>query len=81
MSASTNHQSPQLSVVVPVHNEEDNVAPMVGEIVAALRKLLPPQAVPERIHGVESMPRTPTGKVDGKALKARLTQEDGWNER
>ena len=28
---------PQLSVVVPVHNEEDNVAPLVGEIVAALR--------------------------------------------
>jgi len=28
---------PQLSIVVPVHNEEDNVAPLVGEIVAALR--------------------------------------------
>ena len=26
-----------LSVVVPVYNEEDNVAPLVGEIVAALR--------------------------------------------
>ena len=29
--------TPQLSVVVPVHNEEDNVAPLVGEIVTALR--------------------------------------------
>jgi len=29
--------SPQLSVVVPVYNEQDNVAPLVGEIVAALR--------------------------------------------
>ena len=29
--------TPQLSVVVPVHNEEDNVAPLVDEIVAALR--------------------------------------------
>ena len=29
--------SPRLSVVVPVHNEEDNVAPLIGEIVAALR--------------------------------------------
>ena len=29
--------TPQLSVVVPVHNEEDTVAPLVGEIVAALR--------------------------------------------
>ena len=42
MSASTNTQSPQLSVVVPVHNEEDNVAPLVGEIVAALRGLIDP---------------------------------------
>ena len=32
--------SPQLSVVVPVHDEEDNVAPLVGEIVAALRGLV-----------------------------------------
>ena len=40
MSASVNHESPQLSVVVPVHNEEDNVAPLVGEIVAALRGLV-----------------------------------------
>ena len=29
--------SPQLSVVVPVFNEQDNVAPLVGEVVAALR--------------------------------------------
>ena len=31
------NDAPQLSVVVPVYNEEDNVAPLVGEIVAALR--------------------------------------------
>ncbi len=29
--------APQLSVVVPVHDEQDNVAPLVGEILAALR--------------------------------------------
>ena len=29
--------TPELSVVVPVHNEEANIAPLVGEIVAALR--------------------------------------------
>ena len=29
--------SPELSVVVPVFNERDNLAPLVGEIVAALR--------------------------------------------
>lgn len=28
---------PLLSVVVPVHNEEANIAPLIGEIVAALR--------------------------------------------
>ena len=32
--------APQLSVVVPVHNEEDNVAPLVAEIGAALRGLI-----------------------------------------
>src|SRR5678815_1685217 len=34
-------ESPQLSVVVPVFNEQDNVAPLVGEIVAALRGRAP----------------------------------------
>ena len=33
-------EQPQLSVVVPVHNEEDNVAPLVEEILAALRGVL-----------------------------------------
>ncbi|MGO4774148.1 dolichol-phosphate mannosyltransferase, partial [Lysobacter sp. 2RAB21] len=28
-------QTPQLSVVVPVFNEQDNVAPLVQEIVTA----------------------------------------------
>jgi amino acid adenylation domain-containing protein len=45
------------------------------DILAGLRRLLPPQAIPEKIHAVDEMPRTPTGKVDGKALAARLTQE------
>ncbi|WP_256645832.1 glycosyltransferase family 2 protein [Thermomonas paludicola] len=31
------NQLPQLSVVVPVHNEEGNVAPLVHEILSALR--------------------------------------------
>lgn len=33
--------TPHLSVVVPVFNERDNVAPLIGEIVAALRGLIP----------------------------------------
>ncbi|MDO5609794.1 MAG: glycosyltransferase family 2 protein [Pseudomonadota bacterium] len=32
--------APQLSVVVPVYNEEDNIAPLVGEIAAALRGVI-----------------------------------------
>ncbi|WP_037034829.1 glycosyltransferase family 2 protein [Pseudoxanthomonas sp. J31] len=38
MTASQPHPpAPGLSVVVPVHNERDNIAPLVAEIVAALR--------------------------------------------
>jgi dolichol-phosphate mannosyltransferase len=33
--------TPPLSVVVPVFNEQDNVAPLVGEIVQALRGVVP----------------------------------------
>ncbi|MGN6514062.1 MAG: glycosyltransferase family 2 protein [Lysobacteraceae bacterium] len=33
--------APELSVVVPVFNEQDNVGPLIGEIVAALRGRLP----------------------------------------
>ena len=33
--------TPELSVVVPVYNEEGNVAPLVGEILTALRGTLP----------------------------------------
>jgi dolichol-phosphate mannosyltransferase len=33
--------TPELSVVVPVFNEQDNVAPLIGEIVAALRGRIP----------------------------------------
>ena len=33
----TDSTAPELSVVVPVFNERDNIAPLVGEIVTALR--------------------------------------------
>jgi dolichol-phosphate mannosyltransferase len=33
--------TPELSVVVPVFNEQDNVAPLIGEVVAALRGRIP----------------------------------------
>jgi dolichol-phosphate mannosyltransferase len=38
---STTVEPPALSVVVPVFNEQDNVAPLVGEIVQALRGAVP----------------------------------------
>ncbi|MCX7042128.1 MAG: glycosyltransferase family 2 protein [Gammaproteobacteria bacterium] len=37
----TDPSAPELSVVVPVFNERDNVGPLVGEIVAALRGRIP----------------------------------------
>ena len=36
---------PQLSVVVPIHNEQDNVAALLAEIAAALRGRLEWEAV------------------------------------
>jgi dolichol-phosphate mannosyltransferase len=33
-------QQPELSIVVPVHNERDNIAPLIDEILAALRGLV-----------------------------------------
>ena len=37
----TDSSVPELSVVVPVFNERDNVTPLIGEIVAALRGRIP----------------------------------------
>ncbi len=44
-----------------------------NEILAGLKKILPLHCVPADITILESLPRTPTGKVDRNALKARLT--------
>jgi acyl-coenzyme A synthetase/AMP-(fatty) acid ligase len=43
------------------------------EIVAAVRKVLPLHAVPDGVAVMDSLPRTPTGKVDRKTLKGLLT--------
>jgi acyl-coenzyme A synthetase/AMP-(fatty) acid ligase len=50
--------------------------PAGRRILHDLSSLLPPQALPERIHRVASMPRTPTGKIDGNALKKQLTEAE-----
>ncbi len=47
------------------------------EVRASLKKILPPYAVPAEIAVLGSMPRTPTGKVDRNALRARLEAEEG----
>ena len=44
------------------------------DLLAALRGIVPPQALPSQILFVNSMPRTPTGKVDVRALMAHDTQ-------
>jgi amino acid adenylation domain-containing protein len=48
-------------------------APAERDVLADLRRILPPYALPSHIAFVETMPRTPTGKVDVKALLERAT--------
>jgi amino acid adenylation domain-containing protein len=48
-------------------------APTERELLAELREMLPPHALPSRISLMAAMPRTPTGKVDVGALIARET--------
>ena len=48
--------------------------PTERELLAELRNILPPHALPSQIRFVAAMPRTPTGKVDVRALVARQTR-------
>jgi L-proline---[L-prolyl-carrier protein] ligase len=48
--------------------------PTERDLLAELREMLPPHALPSRIRLVPALPRTPTGKVDVGALVARETQ-------
>ena len=48
-------------------------APSERDVLADLRRILPPYALPSHIAFVETMPRTPTGKVDVTALLERAT--------
>ena len=45
-------------------------------ILADLKNVLPVYALPAEVTVLESLPRTPTGKVDRKALRARATKRE-----
>ena len=65
--------SPQLSVVVPVFNERDNVAPLVHEIVAALRGRAPQDGGDFEIVYVDDHSRDDTLEVL-RQLKAEVPE-------
>jgi amino acid adenylation domain-containing protein len=46
------------------------------EILTGLKKILPAHAIPATITLLQSLPRTPTGKVDRNALRARDTDRE-----
>ena len=45
------------------------------ELMSGVKNFLPPYAVPSSITWLESMPRTPTGKIDRRALGSRFAQQ------
>lgn len=47
------------------------------DLAKELRKQVPPYAVPVVIEILESLPRTPTGKIDRKKLKTAMTEASG----
>jgi amino acid adenylation domain-containing protein len=47
------------------------------DLLAGLRRVLPLHAVPAEVAFLHSLPRTPTGKVDGRALRAQLGEREG----
>ncbi|UHQ23228.1 glycosyltransferase family 2 protein [Lysobacter sp. 5GHs7-4] len=69
----TASQNPSLSVVVPVFNEQDNVAPLIHEITAALRGLAPDEGGDFEIVYVDD--RSRDGTLDAlRALKAQVPE-------
>jgi amino acid adenylation domain-containing protein len=48
--------------------------PAVRDMLADLRRSLPPYALPSEIAVVDALPRTPTGKVDVRALAGQVME-------
>jgi amino acid adenylation domain-containing protein len=53
--------------------------PSEREMLADLRRTLPPYALPSQIAVVAAMPRTPTGKVDVRALGGHMAERTASN--
>jgi amino acid adenylation domain-containing protein len=51
------------------------------DMQAGLKRILPSHSVPAEITLLSSLPRTPTGKLDRNALRARLTEKEDRNAR
>ncbi|MBF6300071.1 AMP-binding protein [Nocardia amamiensis] len=64
-------QAPAAAIVV------DSAAPSIDEIWRRLRATLPSPSMPVRILTVDSLPRTPRGKLDRQALAATLAAHRG----
>lgn len=61
-------------VAVKVDEQEDAAPALIEELEGLLMRTLPEYMVPNAVHVLEEMPRTPNGKVDRKALPDVFSQ-------
>ena len=53
-------------------NEEGSDAEVADSILSWMRGRVAPYKIPKHVHVVDAIPLTPVGKIDKKALRARL---------
>ncbi|MFL6292884.1 MAG: amino acid adenylation domain-containing protein [Thermoanaerobaculia bacterium] len=61
--------------VVPQEAQEGDAAPTVGELRSALQEALPDYMVPSVFSFLDELPRTPSGKVDRRAVSRMEADE------